>query len=259
MSKNLSLFSITFLTLTLVGILHWKPASAYEPENHALAVQKLQAKLEKQPNDPTLLWNLARYHYLLGNEVDSKKESLKGYLTCQEYAKKAIAVKEQSVEAHYFLGICYGKEGKVGGIWNGLGVPKKIRKEMTRVLELDPAYSNAGAYRALGRMSYKLPGLLGGSVKEARDYLQEAVRLAPNFSTNRLFLAEVYLHKKEYDLACKELVALQNLPYHPSREEEVMKEREKAKKLMKKVPGKIRKKYEAAHAKPHHVAKGMGQ
>lgn len=196
-----------------------------------------------------LLWELARLHHEAGNKKDSDEAKLTDYHQCQDYAKKAIHLDDKSAPAHFWLGICYGKEARIKGMFDGLSLSDKIKIEMTRVIELDPLYGDAGGHRALGRLFTKIPKLFGGDLSRAREHLEEAVRLAPDFSTNHLYLAEVYLNLKEYDLALHHLKVVQEFPDRPGEEERILEERKKAKELMRDVPPRIRNKNRTAGLK----------
>lgn len=238
MQPSLVLSLLLFYSLFLFAPL---PALAQNLKSHLLKINQLKQKLENNAEDIDLLWTLARTYQRAGNEGTSKEDRIKYYTACQDYAQKGIAVNKDSAQAHFWLGICYGKEANIKGFIKGLSLAGKIRQEMERVVELDPACNHAGGHRALGRLLFKLPGFLGGSLNEAVLNLKEAVRIAPDFSTNRLYLAEAYLKKKKYPLAYEELQALLQLPLDPQREKTMVTEKKKAEKLLKKIPPQYRR------------------
>jgi Tfp pilus assembly protein PilF len=59
-------------------------------------------------------------------------------------------------------------------------------------LSIDEAYDQAGAHRVLGRIYFMAPGwpLSEGDVSKSIQHLAAAVEIAPENSTNHLFLAE---------------------------------------------------------------------
>jgi tetratricopeptide (TPR) repeat protein len=72
---------------------------------------------------------------------------------------------------------------------------------MAWVIKKDPAYEKGGPYRVLGRLYFKLPGLMGGSTAKAIENLKTAVQHGPQRWINHLYLAEVYLKEGQKDLA----------------------------------------------------------
>lgn len=238
------------LYLSISGFLflfsHSCPAWGGELETRQQEIQRLQSSLAGRPRDPDLLWELARNYYNLGNLETDKEKSLDAYRKCRDYSRKSVEIKENSAQAHFWLGLCYGKEAGAEGGLSGLSFADKIKNEMTQVIELDPGYSNAGGHRALGKLFSRLPRIAGGDTDQAQHHLEEAVRLAPDFSTNHLYLAEVYLQRKNYDLAYKEIETLLNRPFDSMDPTTIAEEKKKAKSLLMDIPTPIRKKLTTA-------------
>jgi len=245
--------------LLLIAFLLLAPGGAYAAsgdsrEWYLQEIQRLEIMLKERPNDVELMWNLARMYYHKGATGGTVKKRLASYQRCQKLSKKAIAVNKRSAEAHFWLGICYGKQAKLQGVWRGILLAGRIKREMEQVVALDPLYNNAGGHRALGRLLFKLPVFLGGDIDAARIHLEEAVHLAPGFSTNHLYLAEVYLRKRAYGLAYRQLRLLLGFSHERDGEEARGKERETAIKLMKEIPAPIREKLSRAG-----ISAGEGQ
>jgi len=106
-------------------------------------------------------------------------------------AREAVVVSPQSAGAHYFLGLSAAKIAHLAGPFSSLKYIHVTEKEMEKVIRLDPGFSDAGAYRVLGKIYLEMPGALGGSNKRSREYLEKAVALAPDNVLNHLYLAEV--------------------------------------------------------------------
>lgn len=82
------------------------------------------------------------------------------------------------------------------------GAAAKIRDYATAVVQLDPAFDDAGGYRVLGRLHHQTPSIpfITGwaSRTEALKYLRLAVEKAPRNFVNRLYLAEaIWDYEKE--------------------------------------------------------------
>lgn len=115
---------------------------------------------------------------------------------------KALPADELALvgEALYYRGINLGQWGNANGVMESLGRWPELRSTMEVIVNLGVfAAHEYGAYRVLGRGYFKVPGLFGGSNKQAEKYLSAAVKftLAPGqaFSVNgynNLYIAELY-------------------------------------------------------------------
>ena len=63
---------------------------------------------------------------------------------------------------------------------------------METVLKLDEGYQGYSAYIGLGRLYLEAPRVLGGDVSKAIEYLEKGVKLNPNNTVMRYYLAEAY-------------------------------------------------------------------
>jgi hypothetical protein len=115
---------------------------------------------------------------------------------------KALPADELALlgEALYFRGTNLGQWGNANGVMESLGRWPELRSTMEVIVNLGVFGAHEyGAYRVLGRGYFKVPGLFGGSNKQAEKYLSAAVKftLAPGqvFSMNgynNLYIAELY-------------------------------------------------------------------
>ncbi|MCB2186092.1 MAG: TRAP transporter TatT component family protein [Deltaproteobacteria bacterium] len=171
------------------------------------AAQLYEQALAADPRSEDAAWKLARTEYYLGNKAPKdQKEAI--FQKGVDAAKKAVAINPKSVPGHFWLGVCYGVYGNAKGIMSSLSLVDPIKEEMETVLKLDPNYEGGGPQRVLGRLYFKLPGLMGGDNDKAVAYLQEAIKLGPTRWLNQLYLAEVYadLGKKDEAKALLEQV-----------------------------------------------------
>ncbi len=109
-----------------------------------------------------------------------------------DICKKAIALRPNGVEGHYWLGVHTGSYGETRGVLKSLFLKNDIIDEMNKAIAIDGNYEKGGAYCVLGRLYFKVPGLFGGSNKKSRQNLEKCRQIAPKNSVNLLFLAETY-------------------------------------------------------------------
>lgn len=137
-------------------------------------------------------WRKSQALYWVGTHLPESQQ-LAVLELAVEAAKQAVAINPQSLSGHYWLGVCYGVYGKAKGVMKSLSLVDPIKEEMAVVTKANPSYEDGGAYRVLGRLYFKLPGLAGGSNTKAVENLKKSVELGPQRWLNHLYLAEVYL------------------------------------------------------------------
>ncbi len=165
--------------------------------------------LQGDPKNEEAAWRRSQALYWAGTHAPEKEQV--GILEkAVEAAKQAVAINPQSLPGHYWLGVCYGVYGKAKGIMKSLALVDPIKEEMAFVTKAKPGYEEGGAYRVLGRLYFKLPGLAGGSNSKAVENLKKSVELGPQRWINHLYLAEVYLatdKKAEAQALLKQIIA----------------------------------------------------
>ncbi len=106
----------------------------------------------------------------------------------------ATQLKPQLGAAHYYFAMNLGQIAET----RPLGVLKLVRDmeaEFKTAADLDPAFDYAGPWRSLGELYRDAPGppfSIGNHVK-ARDYLNKAVALRPDYPANQIGLLEACL------------------------------------------------------------------
>jgi hypothetical protein len=101
------------------------------------------------------------------------------------------------------------------GLRQGLKYRKPIKEALETVLRIDPAFQDGSADRALGRWYFKVPGLFGGSHKEAEAHLRASLKYNPNSTASHFFLAELLLDAGRKGEARAELQKVLDAPLNP--------------------------------------------
>ncbi len=209
-----------------------------DPQNSQKAISILEENLKKNPNDYNTLWRLSRLYYFLGYHLEGKvkKNIIKSYYEkAMNYGKKAIAVNPEGVEGHFWLGVGYGKYGEVRGVLKSLFLVGPIKDEMKKVIELDEKYDCGGAYRVLGRLYFKLPGIAGGDKKKSLMYLKKSKEICPDNPLTRIYLADTLRKLKRKKEAREELEWVLNSKFPEDEEPEREIYLREAKEIYKKV------------------------
>jgi tetratricopeptide (TPR) repeat protein len=151
------------------------------------------------------------------------------YARAERYARRAVEADSLGADGHFLLARAIGQTALTKGTRERIRLASDIRREALRAIELDPQHD--GAYHVLGRWNAEIMRLSGLSRFMARQFLgagifgqaswdsaianlERAVEIDPRRIIHRLDLARVYVDRKRYDDASRELTALDTLPIH---------------------------------------------
>ncbi len=180
-------------------------------------------------------WRYLRAVYYFGKKCRDKDRKIALYKKAIKLGEELVKKYPDGVEAHFWLGVVYGVYGEARGVMKSLFLVKPIKKEMRRVLELNPKYDCGGAQRVLGRLYYKVPGLFGGSKTKSLNYLLESKKICPNSLLTRIYLAETLISKGKKAQAKAELEEALTLEPIPSEKPEEEEYKDQIRKLLEKL------------------------
>jgi tetratricopeptide (TPR) repeat protein len=158
-----------------------------------------------------VVWQFARACYDLADYATNRAERAELAREGIEVSQEAIAQNSNSAPAHYYLGMNQAQLARTKGL-GALKIVRQMEQVFLRVRDLDEHLDYAGADRNLGLLYRDCPsfGSIGNRSK-ARQYLQRAVEVAPDYPENRLNLLETYFRWEERDSARQQLKALENI------------------------------------------------
>ena len=184
---------------------------ARSPSPDLREISKALASSEKKlPMDGDLrgqaLTELARLCFILG-EFGEERESESYFDRGRHYAELLSREQPDRVEGHYWLGLNIAGLAKVGGAGRGLRLVPTIIEKLEVALVIDETYDQAGPHRTLGRIYCKAPcwPLSEGDINKSLEHLRAAVEIAPENSTNHLYLAETLIQLGKSGEAYREL------------------------------------------------------
>ncbi len=151
--------------------------------------------LEQNPRNEQACLRLASLYAWLGVHQKDRDEELSYYQRAVKVAGRAVKLYPDHPGPHYWLGVAYGLMADTCNFLRALEFIQPLKRQMKRLMELDPSYEYGGPYRVLGRLYTKLPALMGGDLDLAERYLRKAVSLGPGYWLNHLYLAAVLLEK----------------------------------------------------------------
>ena len=116
--------------------------------------------------------------------------------------EKAIALNPNNPDAHYVLGLAFGRKALDAGMFGAMSQIGRAKEEWQRTIELNP--NSIDARLRLIEYYLRVPGVAGGSEEKAMEQAAEA-RKRDALAGHRAY-AYVYTLEKKPDLAVKEMV-----------------------------------------------------
>ena len=172
------------------------------------------SRLAAEPGDFESAWKLARARYWIGGRVP-KAEGKPVFEAGIEAGRAAARIRPERPEGHFWIAANMGALAESFGLRQGLRYRGEIKSALLRVLELDPAFQQGSADRALGRWYFKVPRLFGGSDRKSEEHLRRSLTYGPDSTISRFFLAETLLALDRRDDARNELERVLEAPLDP--------------------------------------------
>ncbi len=178
---------------------------AFQQISYPAAIACYESSLAQRPEDPQVLWRLARVYVCYGESYeDARRKEL--CLKAEEYARRCLRADSTRSEGHTWLAGALGYIALDEGMKRQAQLSFEILAEADRALALQPqddaALSIKGSlYRALGNTGWlkrKMASLLLGGVpdggyEEAEAALKQAIAIAPDIMRHQYELGILYL------------------------------------------------------------------
>jgi tetratricopeptide (TPR) repeat protein len=178
----------------------------------AVEFYRAQKQFHSNTNNSEAAWQFARTCFDFASfAMDKTRRAAianQGITACRQL----IARDTNAVAAHYYLGMNLGQLARTRSL-GALKIIWEMESEFKTAAVLDKQFDYAGPERNLGLLYRDAPGwpVSVGSRRSARDFLERAVVLAPDYPENLLNLAESYLKWNEREDSKQELNALDAL------------------------------------------------
>lgn len=159
----------------------------------------LEGIVKNDAKNARAFYELSKVCYLLGDRAKEKDAKLELYYNGRDYGRKAIELDDGIPDAHFWYMVNIGRVGQTKGVLNSLALVPEVRREIDRVLELDPGH--IGALDAQAMLYYELPGLLGGNINKTIESLNKGIALDSNYALLYVDMGKAYIKKKDYEKA----------------------------------------------------------
>lgn len=193
------------------------PARAETPTNRVFLDRALDAfvaaKAAYQTNT-AIAWQFGRacfYVAVLATNDSQREEYAKlGIAACRE----AVGKNSNSAPAHFYLAVNLGELAQAEApSLAAYHLVHEVEREFKAAADLDVKFDHGNPARSLGELYFKAPGwpLSIGSNRKAKEWLERAVEVAPDYPGNQLNLAEAYLKWREREPLEKSLKKIESL------------------------------------------------
>ncbi|MFZ5452228.1 MAG: TRAP transporter TatT component family protein [Thermodesulfobacteriota bacterium] len=191
---------------------------------------------QARPPQAPILTRLTRTCFLIG-ELTVPSQKHKYYEKGQAYAEMLLKEQPTRVEGPYWLALNLCGLADTGGALVGRKLLPQIMKKLQQAQAIDETYDQAGSHRVLGRIYFEAPAwpFSVGDLQQSLNHLNRAVRLAPDNSTNHLYLAETLLKLNRQEQARQELQRVLQCSHHALMPKGLEDDRRQAQKLLDRV------------------------
>lgn len=207
-----------------------------DPANLDRSYEILQSVVAADSNNTRALCELAHVEFTRGDKMADKKDKLNCFKTGQALALRATQLDDRSVDGHFWHMALTGRVGQTKGVLNSLGLVPEIKKEINRVLELDPRHT--GALDARAMLYYELPKMFGGNLDLSLEALDQALGIDSNYTVIYVDMARVLIKKKDYERARWYLNRLLEITSPTHEADFVQKDKPAGQELLKEIEGK---------------------
>ena len=171
-------------------------------ENYKKSIDLYVKAVEQHADDYEAAWKCARAHREYADEA--KKKGVEGWeeICAQygkagmQYAQKAIELKPQRPDGHYYYGLNVGIYADGVSILTALGegLKGKTQQSFEKTYEINKMYKEGGPMLSLGRFWAVLPWPLRDRKKSLAYYREyQATKYFSDNTEARLFLAELLI------------------------------------------------------------------
>jgi tetratricopeptide (TPR) repeat protein len=173
---------------------------------------RAQNQFQSDTNNSTNAWQFARACYDFADFATNDAERADIANQAISACRQLVTREPKIAAAHYYLAMNLGQLARTE-LLGALKLVREMEREFKTAMALDTQFDFAGPERNLGLLYRDAPGWPAsiGSKRKARTFLEQTVKLAPDYPENHLNLAESDLQWHESDDAKKELDALEAL------------------------------------------------
>ncbi len=163
-----------------------------------------RAVFHSKPGEAEATWQFARACFDWADIVSDDDQRVEISGQGIEASRQLIARDPKNVAGHYYLAMNLGELARTKSL-GALKIVSEMEQVFKTALELDSKFDFAGPDRNLGMLYHEAPGWPAsvGNHKKARQHLERARELSPDYPENHVYLLEAYIKWGEKKAAQK--------------------------------------------------------
>jgi tetratricopeptide (TPR) repeat protein len=176
------------------------------------AYQTAKARFEADTNNAEAAWQFGQACFdwadCVGSDAEREQVALQGIQACRALIERDT----NSAPGYYYLGMDLGELASTKSL-GALKIVQEMEAEFKIAASLDPKFDYGGPDRNLGLLYHQAPGwpMSIGNKANARQHLQKALKLFPDYPENVLNLVEADLDWGDKSAALRQLKVLDEL------------------------------------------------
>lgn len=183
----------------------------HDAKNYQATMEKLREAEKLDPNNPEVLWKIARAYFDFADQEPDNLEVQKANIyPGLEYAKKCVNLYPNIAGGHQYYAILIGRVGEIEGTKQKITNSYAVREHTLKAIELDP--DEDANYHVMGRWHFALADLSWAerqiasliyakppeaSFEEAEKFFTKAHQLKPDDIRHLLWLGKTQIKLKK--------------------------------------------------------------
>lgn len=177
-----------------------------DADSYTAALAKLKEAEKLDPDNPEILWKLARAYFDIADQDETNIELQKANIYPGfEYAERCVEIAPNIAEGHQYYSILIGRIGEIEGTKQKIENSYAVREHTMKAIELDP--DNDSNYHVMGRWHFALADLSwverkiasviyatppAASFEKAVEFFSKAHEIKPDDIRHLLWLGKSY-------------------------------------------------------------------
>lgn len=176
-----------------------------DPARARDAYRIFKQNYEANPDDPIAAWHLSMACYFVGIRVEPEPALRKAiHEEGRDIADRAVTLDPGCGPCHLFSAINHALWADQVGIFRVIvGLPL-VKNHLERSAGIDPKFAGAAALRTQATIADRLPRMFGGGKGKAREFIEQAIAVAPEEPLNYELLVNLLItryHDRDRALA----------------------------------------------------------
>lgn len=202
---------LLFALLCLSAVPVWAGEAGQVKENKARRIEQIYNQALKQykaSNDYETAWKAAHACFEWAEFATKDPDRARLAQEGISAARRAVQLNPKGASGYHYLAMNLGQLARTRKL-SALKMVDEMEESFLKAAELEPKLDYGGPHRSVGLLYREAPGwpISVGNKGKARQHLQKAAELCPEFPENHIALLETYVKFGDYKAATNALPA----------------------------------------------------